>query len=331
MPSTSTSGPPIMKSVCTVESLQPSVHQLRGRHAFAALDQLRESDARRRCGRPRSRRRGCRRRRCRSCRRADSPSTIDTSPRYEPPSSVLISSRTTSAPVVAVTSVDAPVREAHREVAHDLPVHDERHRRADDALGAQAVRRREDLLGRHVHHHLDAGRRQLRAGRPARLRDQPDEQVGARPAEAHAVEAPLVEERGPLTELRDVRAPGGDGVVLVEPRGGRDGVPEPLDVGLAEHGLRPAGVRVADDRPRDLAVTGRLQHLLGDELGPRLGDAGRIEVGEELGLGVAGDRDQGARSSFASSSTSESVHGGDQSSVSSGACRIRDRRTCGSA
>ena len=114
------------------------------------------------------------------------------------------------------------------------------------------------------------------------------------PRKRTAVEGPLVEEGGPLTELRDVCAPGGDRIVLVEPGGGRDGVPEPLDVGLAEHGLRPAGVRVTDDRPRDLAVTGRLQHLLGDELGPRLGDAGRIEVGEELGLGVAGDRNQGS-------------------------------------
>ncbi len=129
---------------------------------------------------------------------------------------------------------------------------------------------------------------------PARLWDQPDEEVGAGAAEAHAVEGPLVEDPRALAELRDVRAPGRDGVVLVEPRRGRDGVPEPLDIGLAEHRLGPARVRVADDRPRDLAVSGRLQHLLGDEPGPRLGDAGGIEVGEELGLGVAGDRDQGA-------------------------------------
>ena len=84
------------------------------------------------------------------------------------------------------------------------------------------------------------------------------------------------------------------GIVLVEARGDGDRLPEPLHVGLAEHRLGPAGVRVADDRPGDLAVARRLEHLLGDEPRARLRDPGRVEVGEQLGLGVAGDRDQGA-------------------------------------
>ena len=207
---------------------------------------------------------------------------------------MLISSRTTSAPFVAVTSVTRPAEKRTERSRTICPFTTS----GIVERTTPSVRRRCGVVKTSSVGMFTTISTpvvvMLRARRPARLRDQPDEEVGARASEAHAVEGPLVEDRRPLAELRDVRAPGGDRIVLVEARGDRDGVPEPLDVGLAEHRLGPAGVRVADDRPRDLAVTGRLQHLLGDEPGPRLGDAGRIEVGEELGLGVAGDRDQGA-------------------------------------
>ena len=88
-------------------------------------------------------------------------------------------------------------------------------------------------------------------------------------------------------------APGGDRVRLVETDRPADGLPKPLDIGLAEHGLGPALVRIGDDRPVAEAV-GQLQRRLGDLAHPRLADALAVEIGEELGLRVAGDRDQRA-------------------------------------
>ncbi len=41
----------------------------------------------------------------------------------------------------------APALESHREIGHDLAVHGQGHRRADDALGAKPMRGREHLLG----------------------------------------------------------------------------------------------------------------------------------------------------------------------------------------
>ena len=247
MPSTSTSGPPIMKSVCTVESLQPRSHQLVVGHAVAAVDAASRSRRRRRCGRRRSRRRACRRRRCRSGRRASRRRRATTSPRYEPPSSVLISSRTTSAPVVAVTSMTRPASKRIARSRTICPFDDERHRRADDALGAEAVRRREDLLGRHVDHHLDA--RRSSCSEPDVQRDcgiSPTKRSVPGPRKRTPSKARSLRMRSRAPELRDVRAPGGDGVVLVESGRDRDGVPEPLDVRARRTPPRPS--RRSDSR-----------------------------------------------------------------------------------
>ena len=88
-------------------------------------------------------------------------------------------------------------------------------------------------------------------------------------------------------------APGGDGIGGIEPRGRADRLPEPLEVGLAEDARRPADVRRGDDRPVDqpLGDEGAVERVQVARL--RLADEHGIEVGEELGLGVAGELDQG--------------------------------------
>jgi hypothetical protein len=184
--------------------------------------------------------------------------------------------------------------EAELEVADHVPREGERHRRADDALRPAAVRRREDLLRRHVDDVAATVDRLLEGGAPPRAADQPDREVGARPPEAQAVEAALVQVRGARDELVDVRAPGLDRLGLVEAGRRRDGVPEPLHVRLAEDRGRPALVRERDDRPVDQPLVRRLDVALGQLAHAGLADASAVEVGEELGLGVADDLDQGA-------------------------------------
>ena len=97
----------------------------------------------------------------------------------------------------------------------------------------------------------------LGTGLPPRLRHQADGQIGAGPSEANRVEAALVEKDDPLLQSCQMRSPGRDGVVLVQPGRDHDGVPEALDVRLAEHDLRPTRVRIPDDGPRDPPVARR--------------------------------------------------------------------------
>ena len=70
IPSTATSGPPIMKSVCTAETLMPRSRSSSGVRPSSAVDPERDRRRRRRCGRSRSRRTACRRTSARSGRRA---------------------------------------------------------------------------------------------------------------------------------------------------------------------------------------------------------------------------------------------------------------------
>ena len=109
----------------------------------------------------------------------------------------------------------------------------------------------------------------------------------------HGVELHVVEQPRAAADPGDVRLPGGDRVVLVEADAELDQLPQPLDVGLAEHLLRPTRVRDADHRPVvqllvDLAVVllGQLQHA-------RTPDALARQVGEQVRLGVARQRDDG--------------------------------------
>ena len=105
------------------------------------------------------------------------------------------------------------------------------------------------------------------------------------------VEPALVQLCGALLQARDVLAPGGDRIVGVETHRVRDRVPETLDVRLVEHRARPPFIRVRDDRPVAEAVA-QPERRLGDFLHPRLADARAVEIREELGLRVAGDREQ---------------------------------------
>ena len=114
-----------------------------------------------------------------------------------------------------------------------------------------------------------------------------DGQVGAGAAEPDRVEALRVQRARSRLEHLDVLSPRRDGVGLVEAHGRGDGLPQPVDVGLAEHRLRPALVRAADDRPRDRGLAEQLEVARAERHHPRLGDALLVEVGEEVGLGVA--------------------------------------------
>ena len=91
-----------------------------------------------------------------------------------------------------------------------------------------------------------------------------------------------------------MRAPGGDGVGFVQSNGRADGLPELVDVGLAEHGLGPAGVRAADDRPRELPGRDEPELTRAEVLHPRFRDPLLVELGQEVGLGVADQEQDGA-------------------------------------
>ena len=171
------------------------------------------------------------------------------------------------------------------------PCSDERARRADVAVGAELVRGREDLLGGHVRDVALAPHGLGRRRSPERALEQADGEVGARAAEPDRVEAALVERRGARGEPRRVLRPGRDRVGLVEAHRPGDGVPEPVDVGLAEDRARPALGRAGDDRPRDAPLGDEPERGLDELRHPRGADAAPVEVGEELGLGVAGDGD----------------------------------------
>ena len=130
--------------------------------------------------------------------------------------------------------------EAHLEVADDVARERQRLGRANGSLGAAAVGSREHLLRRHVDDVPAAVHGLLERRAPVRARRQADGQIGAGAAEANAVEPALVQQRPALDELGDVASPRVDGVGLVEARRRDHGVPEPLDVRLAEDGLSPS-------------------------------------------------------------------------------------------
>ncbi len=90
-----------------------------------------------------------------------------------------------------------------------------------------------------------------------------------------------------------MRAPGGDGVGFVQPHGRADRLPELVDVGLAEHGLGPARVRAADDRPGELSGRDELELARAEILHARLRDALLVEAGQEVGLGVPDEEQDG--------------------------------------
>src|SRR5262245_49459928 len=186
---------------------------------------------------------------------------------------------------------DLPALEAHLEAVHPRAGRDQRRSRPDRPLRPAPVRAREDFLGRDVGHVRDALQGLLARALPAAAGDEPDGEIGSRPAVANRVEPARAELLGARTETSGVLLPRRDWVVLVEARGGRDRVPEAPDVGLPEDLLRPALVRRRDHGPVHVAPGYRLKRGLA-ELG-RFGLAHerRVEIGEEIRSRIAGERD----------------------------------------
>jgi hypothetical protein len=150
---------------------------------------------------------------------------------------------------VGLDADDRACLEGQPQPFDELAVECERQRRADGPLGATAVRRREDLLRRHVRDVLDPGGRTEGGGHPARRRKQADGEVGSRPPVAERVGAQVVETGGTRLEPAETLPPGGGRIGLVEAHAEGDLIPEPRDVGLAEDLLRPPGTRGGDDAP----------------------------------------------------------------------------------
>ena len=142
----------------------------------------------------------------------------------------------------------------------------------------------------------DPGRGLERGALPERPREQPDDEVGAGAAEADRVEARLRQARRTALEQRRMVLPRRHRIVHVEPHRRADRVPQPLDVGLAEDHLGPAGVGRGDDRPVDEALHHERQVDRARVVRVRPGDERRVEPGEEVGIRVAGQLDdRGAR------------------------------------
>src|SRR5699024_4088699 len=113
---------------------------------------------------------------------------------------------------------------------------------------------------------------------PAGVRQETDGEVGARTPIVKRVEAELRELLRARFETRHVVAPGRDRIRLVEPRAEGDGLPEALDVGLAEDLLRPALVRVGDAGPVHRAVDHLRARDLRECLHLRAADTLAVEV-----------------------------------------------------
>ena len=127
---------------------------------------------------------------------------------------------------------------------------------------------------------------------PAGAGQEPHTQIGSRAAEPDRIESVCGEGRGAGLEVRIVLTPGGDRIGAVESRRGGDGIPQALEVGLTEDRARPALVRSGDDHPVDEPF-GNEREVDGAKIrGLRLRDERRVEVGEKLGLGITGERDQ---------------------------------------
>ena len=139
----------------------------------------------------------------------------------------------------------------------------------------------------------------------------------------------FVERARSRLEHLDVVSPGRDGVGLVEAHGRGDGLPQPLDVRLAEHRLRPALVRAADDRPRDRPLAEQLEVARPEAVIRALPTRCWSRSAKRSGSASPTSR-RIAPFRSASSSSRETSHGGVQSSASSGPCSICARFTRGS-
>ena len=180
MPSTSSSGEPIMKSMCWALSFTRGIDVADPRGTG--------SRCRARCGSRRSRRAACCRRPCRAGRsgragrrgraRRGGALLVDVDERAEG-----------GAVLVRLDLDGDAVLEAHAQSADDRAVaQGERLRRRHVTLGAKRVRRREHLFGRQVRQ-VPKPVGALEVGRPPVVRrEHPDRQLGAGPAQLDRVE-----------------------------------------------------------------------------------------------------------------------------------------------
>ena len=268
MPCTSTSGPPIGKSVCASDWLSPSSTCAARVERARAGDRLDVAHAVGDVGRRvLVEERVVEEQAALADARARDERTLAEVAR------VLVRSRClrrNSSPTSARASTILPGFEAQLDpVDEDALVVGDRPRAAHGALGPEPVGRRVDLLGRHVRAEDLPPRRARVAAEPARLLHQPDRQVGAGAAEVDPVEAPLVEHDPPLLERVEVLLPRHDGVGVVQPARVRDLLEQAVDVGLAEHALGPRRVGVRDHDPRGELLVHRPVEQLADQPGLR--------------------------------------------------------------
>ena len=181
--------------------------------------------------------------------------------------------------------------EPQLEVADDGAAERERPGRAHAALGPAPVGAREDLLGRQVRDVRDAVSRLDPAAAPADAGNEADREIGAGPREVDGVEIERIELRAAAVELVEVGLPRRDGVRLVEADRLCDGLPQPLQVRLAEHLLRLPLGRERGDRPVDQPLVHRPDVDLHPLDRARASDAALVEVGEEVRLGLACELD----------------------------------------
>ena len=197
----------------------------------------------------------------------------------------------TSSPSSASHLDDPPALEPHLEPAHDPAVERQRASRADVTLGARASGVvKTSSVGMFATYGSPSAVRdstpcQRDSGSSPTVRSVPG------PRKWIASSAHVVQRLRARADALHVLPPRGDRVVHVEPNAELDDLPEPLHVGLAEHLLRPAGVRDADDGPVVQLLVDLPAVLLGELEHPRASDTIAWQVCEQVGLGVAGQRD----------------------------------------
>ena len=121
---------------------------------------------------------------------------------------------------------------------------------ADDmAIDPARMGGREHLFRRDVRIAGDPVLRRRRAALPRMAVGESDRQIRARPGIMQGVKFPRIQPFGPAAERRVMRSPGGDRIVVIDPRSGKDRLGEPADrdvVGFA--GKDPLRPRVRSDR-----------------------------------------------------------------------------------
>jgi len=109
------------------------------------------------------------------------------------------------------------------------------------------------------------------------------------------VEAALRHRFRARAQAADMLLPGGDRVALVEPHRVGDVLEQALDVRASVDPLGPAVRRIRRDRPVDaLLLEDDLERAFAVLLRPGPAHAGAVEVGEQIGIRVARDRDHRA-------------------------------------